>query len=109
MAGASDEQRADYLRAKYTAALFHALASPTRVRLIEVLADGGTRTIPELVGLVGPGLITAGNVSSHLAVLYRAGVVDWRREGNRSYYKLRHPDVARLCRLAAPLNPTPRA
>jgi len=109
MAEATDEQQADMRQAKCTAAIFQALGAPLRVRLVEELADGSERTIPELVDRVGAALVSPGNVSSHLGVLYQAGVVECRRAGNRSYYTLRYPRLAELCRLVVALSRMSRA
>jgi DNA-binding transcriptional ArsR family regulator len=96
-----------YTQAKYTAHVFQGLGSPVRVRLIEELADGRERTVTELVQRIGLEHLTPGNVSSHLGILYQHGLVNWRRQGNRSYYRLHLPRVARLCELAAKLTRMP--
>ena len=51
--------------------LFHALAHPARVRVLEVLADG-ERSVGELAPLVG---IESSHLSQQLGVLRRAGLV----------------------------------
>jgi DNA-binding transcriptional ArsR family regulator len=106
-----------FLQAQSTAQVFAALASAVRVRLIELLPGGAERTIAELVSLINvrtpgePGVIYNVNevstaaVGRHMGVLYRAGVVGWRRQGNRSYYRLLQPWVAEACRQAEELNP----
>jgi DNA-binding transcriptional ArsR family regulator len=87
--------------AKWTAALLAALASPVRVRLVELLADRRERTPAELVAAIGGALVSTGQVGRHLGVLYQAGIVGWRRDGKRSCYRLIEPLAARLCQLVA--------
>ena len=61
--------------------VFHALADPTRRRLVETLGTG-ERTVGELAE---PLAISLPAVSKHLGVLERAGLLQRRREG-RSYH-----------------------
>jgi DNA-binding transcriptional ArsR family regulator len=67
------------------AAMFKVLSDPIRIRLIEALNDRGWSTGSALAA----GLpVTQQNVSKHLRVLYRAGIVRRRREGMWTHYKL---------------------
>ncbi len=71
-------------------AVFAALADPTRRRLIETLAGGGSATASSLAA----GLpITRQAVAKHLAALGRARLVRPRRVGRETRYTL---DVAPL-------------
>jgi DNA-binding transcriptional ArsR family regulator len=72
---------------------FKVLSEPTRVKLLDRLRDGEA-TVVELTGLVGT---TEQNVSKHLGVLLRAGVVGRRKEGNFSYYSIADEGVFALC------------
>ena len=65
------------------------LASPWRLKLIELLRHG-ERPLKELVE--GTGLPVA-NVSQHLNLMKAAGVVEARREGSRSFYRLTNPKL----------------
>jgi DNA-binding transcriptional ArsR family regulator len=56
---------------------FSALSEPTRVKLLDRLR-GGEATVLELTELVGT---TPQNISKHLGVLRRAGIVARRRQG----------------------------
>lgn len=68
------------------------LADPTRVRLL-VLLEQGDASVQELSDRVTS---TPQNVSRHLAILYRAGIVARRREGPFVYYSLADYSTCRL-------------
>lgn len=74
------------------ARLGKALASPHRLQLIEVLAQG-ERTVEDLAADVGS---PVANVSQHLQVLRAAQLVTVRREGLYAHYSLADPAVFRL-------------
>jgi DNA-binding transcriptional ArsR family regulator len=65
------------------------LANPWRLKLIELLRDG-ERPLRELVEDVRSPLA---NVSQHLNLMKAAGVVEVRREGSRSFYRLANPKI----------------
>ncbi len=79
------------------AELFRALAHPARVRVLEVLAADGERTVSELQPLVG---IESSHLSQQLGVLRRAGLVSSRKEGSTVVYSLRDPLVVELLAVA---------
>jgi DNA-binding transcriptional ArsR family regulator len=72
---------------------FQALAEPTRVKLLDRLRDGEA-TVLELTALVGT---TQQNVSKHLNLLQRAGIVTRRKQGNFVYYRIADESVYGLC------------
>ena len=74
------------------AAMGKAFASPRRLELIDLLAQG-PRTVEELAHESGQ---SAANASQHLQALHAAGVVDRRREGVRVRYALAGDDVLEL-------------
>ncbi len=74
------------------AALFKALAHPSRVRILELLVEG-EMSVAELSDLVG---LEVSNTSQQLAVLRRAGLVTGVRTGSRVHYALADPTVADL-------------
>jgi DNA-binding transcriptional ArsR family regulator len=78
-------------RAEAAAPLFAALADPTRLALIERLADGAARPIVALAA--GRGL-TRQAVTKHLAVLDGAGLVVRRSSGRETLYALRPERLA---------------
>lgn len=67
--------------------LFRALADPTRLRLLNLVADQEI-CVCYFVEILG---ITQPKVSRHLAYLRRAGVVVSRRNGKWIHYKLAIP------------------
>ncbi|HEX6374658.1 MAG TPA: metalloregulator ArsR/SmtB family transcription factor [Allosphingosinicella sp.] len=73
------------------AALFAALADPTRLALIERLADGAPRPI---VALAAGTALTRQAVTKHLAVLRGAGLVARRPAGRETLYALRPAPLA---------------
>lgn len=72
-----------------------AIASPHRLELIELLAQG-ERTVESLAGTVS---IPVANTSHHLQALRAARLVDTRKEGTFVYYRLSDPDVFGLARM----------
>ena len=74
------------------ARLGKALASPGRLELLDLLAQG-ERSVEELAREAA---LSAANASAHLQVLQRARLVDSRKEGQRVFYRLADPAVYRL-------------
>jgi DNA-binding transcriptional ArsR family regulator len=72
---------------------FQILGEPIRIRLLERLRDGEA-TVGELVEATGAG---QQNVSKHLGVLLRGGVVTRRKQGTSVYYGIADDVVFRLC------------
>jgi ArsR family transcriptional regulator len=71
-----------------------ALADPTRLRLVRLLAASpGPVCVCDLVTAAGVGQPT---VSHHLSTLRRAGLADGERRGVWSYWRLRPAGLARL-------------
>ena len=69
------------------AALFHALAEPTRLALLEHLASGEHR-VRDLVDHMH---LAQSTVSKHLACLRDCGLVTLRTEGRASWFSLADP------------------
>lgn len=68
-------------------ALFHALAEPTRLALLEHLASGEHR-VRDLVDHMH---LAQSTVSKHLACLRDCGLVAMRAEGRSSWFRLADP------------------
>ena len=68
----------------YKASIFHALAHPTRIAILEVLRDGeiSARAIQDRLG------IEQANLSQHLAILRSRQIVVNRKEGNQVFYSI---------------------
>jgi len=93
MAGSHREFK-DRLYGQY-ARIAKALASPHRVEILELLAQG-ERTVESLATEIG---LSLANASQHLQVLRRAALVDSRKEGLFVSYRLAGPEVAELPRV----------
>ena len=69
-----------------------AFASPRRLELIDLLAQG-PRSVDELARASGQ---STANASQHLQALHASGVVTRERDGTRVNYSLAGPDLLRL-------------
>jgi len=72
---------------------FRVLGEPMRIRLMDAIYDGEA-TVSELQEATGA---SQQNVSQHLGVLLRAGIVAREKRGNRSVYTLADPSMFALC------------
>ncbi len=75
-------------RAKYDARarIIKAMAHPTRLFIVDELANHSERCVCELTEMVGADMST---VSRHLAILKNAGIVEDDKRGLQVYYRLR--------------------
>jgi|BarGraIncu00222A_1022003.scaffolds.fasta_scaffold40250_1 ArsR family transcriptional regulator len=78
------------------AEFFKTLGHPARIRVLELLGQR-EHAVSELLPVVG---VEATNLSQHLAVLRRAGLVVTRKDGAAVYYSLTSPRVAELLAVA---------
>jgi len=69
------------------------MADPMRLRILHHL-QGGERCVNDILAQVGG---SQANVSKHLSVLRRAGLVECRREGVNVYYRIEDPTVFAIC------------
>jgi DNA-binding transcriptional ArsR family regulator len=74
-------------RLRLKAEVFKALGHPVRLGVIEFL-QGGEKCVCEIVEEVGTEI---SNVSKHLSVLKKAGIVADRRDGIKIMYRLTMP------------------
>jgi DNA-binding transcriptional ArsR family regulator len=72
---------------RFKADIFHALAHPTRVAMVEMLRNG-EMSAGRLIEQLG---LEQANASQHFAVLRSKQVVVNRKEGNQVFYSLRDP------------------
>ncbi len=77
------------------AGVFAALANPTRHEIVHLLCEGD-RTPSELAAALE---ISAPNLSQHLAVLQREGLVQRRREDGQVWFQVIDPRLAEACAL----------
>jgi DNA-binding transcriptional ArsR family regulator len=78
------------------AEFFKTLGHPARIRVLELLSQR-EHAVAEMLPEVG---IEAANLSQHLAVLRRTGLVTTRKEGSTVFYSLTSPHVAQLLAVA---------
>ncbi len=76
-------------------AICKAFANPTRLRILDLVAQHGypTSDIHEELS------ISQANLSQHLAILKAAGIVTTRRQGKKVYCFLALPEVKQACHL----------
>jgi DNA-binding transcriptional ArsR family regulator len=87
------EIAADELLARI-AEVLKAMADPTRLKVLHAL-QAGERCVTDILHVVGG---SQANVSKHLSVLRRAGLVDCRRDGLNVFYRIIDPGVFAICR-----------
>ena len=62
-----------------------AIAHPLRIAIIDFLKDG-EQCVCDIAEFVGS---ERSNVSRHLSLMVKAGLLDWRKEGLKVIYKLK--------------------
>ena len=72
---------------QFKAAIFQALAHPTRIAIVELLRNG-EMSAGQLIDKLG---LEQANASQHFAVLRAKQIVVNRKEGNQVFYSLRDP------------------
>lgn len=77
------------------AAYFQVLAEPTRLRILNLLR-GGEKNVGELAQECG---YTAANISRHLSLMTKNGLVAREGRGTSVYYRLTDESVDALCDL----------
>lgn len=81
----------------FKARFFKALAHPTRIRILEILVDQGSRTVHELQEAL---TLEQAAVSQQLAVLRNQGIVNPDKEGLAVRYSLQDPLIGELLQVA---------
>ena len=76
------------------AEVLKAMADPTRLKILHSL-NNGERCVSDILQIVGG---SQANVSKHLSVLKRAGLVDSRRDGLNVFYRITDEGVFTICR-----------
>jgi DNA-binding transcriptional ArsR family regulator len=84
----------DALR-RFKADIFQALAHPTRIAIVELLANGEL-SAGELMAKLG---MEQANISQHLAVLRAKQIVVNRKVGNQVFYSVRDPIIIKVLAL----------
>ncbi len=77
------------------AEFFRTLGHPVRVRVLELLRDGGDEemTVGELQAALE---LDSSGTSQHLAAMRRQGILEARKEGTSVFYRVRDPRVFQL-------------
>ncbi len=76
------------------AEVLKAMADPTRLKILHCLHQGEL-CVSDILSFVGG---SQANVSKHLSVLKRAGLVDSRRDGLNVFYRIIDEGVFTICR-----------
>ena len=76
------------------AGYFSVLAEPSRLKIMLAICDE-ERTVSQIVARTGMGQT---NVSRHLGLMHRHGVVERRRAANLVYYRVADETMPELCR-----------
>jgi DNA-binding transcriptional ArsR family regulator len=74
--------------------LFAVLSAPSRLKILHYLCNE-ERTVNDVLSFVGG---TQPNVSQHLALMYRAGVLAKRKDGAAVYYRVASEQAIAVCR-----------
>ena len=90
---AEDQQTATRVF-EVAAELFSVLSTPIRLQILGALCDGelSVSQILERIETTQP------NLSQHLAILYRHGVIGKRKEGTQVIYSVQSEKAVALCR-----------
>ena len=74
---------------RLTAEFLKSMAHPARIKILRLLTPG-ERCVCELIPAVD---IEQSNLSQHLGVLKKQGIIDSRKEGTKVFYRIVHPSV----------------
>jgi DNA-binding transcriptional ArsR family regulator len=80
---------------QFAAKRFKVLAEPMRLRILHAIQPGEL-TVTQIIEATGA---SQANISKHLAVLTRAGMVGRRKEGLNVFYSITVPVIFELCDL----------
>lgn len=90
----SDAQVENVRVFELAAELFGVLATPMRLRILSALCDK-EKSVSQLLQEIDT---TQPNLSQHLNLLYRAGVLAKRKEGTQVIYRVQSENAVTLCR-----------
>lgn len=91
MDNADDEMQQVFEKA---AELFAVLSTPIRLRIISELCQG-EKNVGQLLERIG---VAQPNMSQHLNLLYRAGLLGKRRQGAQVFYRIADETAVMVCR-----------
>lgn len=84
-----------------TAKYLRGIADPTRLTILQLLADNGEMNVGQLIEALGS--IPQARVSDHLACLKWCHFVSTRRDGRFVYYRIEDPQVLNVIHLVTAL------
>jgi DNA-binding transcriptional ArsR family regulator len=76
------------------AAYFSVLSEPTRLRIMHAICEQ-EKTVSQIVEELGA---TQTNISRHLNLMHRSGVLARRKEGNQVHYRAADAEMVEICR-----------
>lgn len=76
------------------AELFGVLSTPIRLRIISALC-AGEKSVGQLLEAID---VAQPNMSQHLNIMYRTGVVGKRRQGAQVFYRIADESAVMVCR-----------
>lgn len=76
------------------AELFAVLSTPIRLRIISQLCQG-EKNVGQLLESIG---VAQPNMSQHLNIMYRSGVLGKRRQGSQMFYRIADETAVVVCR-----------
>ena len=77
---------------------FKVLSEPARLVLLNILHDQGEMTVQELVEISG---LNQANVSKHLNLMAKEGMLSRNKEGLHVYYAIQDATIHGLCMLVS--------
>ena len=75
---------------------FKILSEPLRLQILNLLMVHGELCVSELVEALGQ---NQANVSKHLNLMAKEGILSRRKEGLKIYYKIQDPSIQGICML----------
>jgi DNA-binding transcriptional ArsR family regulator len=76
------------------AALFALMSIPTRLRILSELCQG-EKNVGQLLESID---VPQPNMSQHLNIMFRSGVLGKRRQGTQMFYRISDDTAAKVCR-----------
>jgi DNA-binding transcriptional ArsR family regulator len=76
------------------AELFAVLSTPIRLRIISALCHG-EKNVGQLLDQIG---VAQPNMSQHLNIMYRSGILGKRRQGAQMFYRIADETAVVVCR-----------
>jgi len=83
------------VREEKLAEILKALGHPTRVKIVEYLADG-EKCVKEIWQEIG---VPQPTVSQHINILKNAGIISYRKDGVKTCYRVEMPVVIEILKL----------